>query len=261
MGSTSKAIRNNLSYLVRGMRSSMVRHLGEWIDPPRIDRVLEQFERSLDSKINSLDTYALKQRTSDNVLDDFLAEFERRLALSAKRVPERLAVLTAAEDAEKVNRLKHAILMEVLRRPGSFLAEATTDPELASIDPDVYVPGYAKLSEQIHERTKFVRSARRDREQKQRIERRRQKYEQEYLDPVVDANVEALSLEPLIIKPPPSDPVAPQQVDAGVKSGQSGTPDQAAGGRHLERIWWVLAAAGSVGAVMAYRMIVRRSAA
>ncbi|MHC4646003.1 MAG: hypothetical protein ACYTBJ_10905 [Planctomycetota bacterium] len=182
----TKALENDIRKVVDRMRESMVKHIGQYFVEEEINDHLEQVQADLLAKIPSKNTYAFKRRPQPEILADFLAEFDRRLELTASRVPERLAAGDDIDDQIQrdnfVKALRHGILMEITVRTITILAEKTIEPELAGLElnPDDFAPGYLAL---VHTIGRMERKLRDEQRKKRTLERmiKRAKAEADFL--------------------------------------------------------------------------------
>jgi hypothetical protein len=147
----AKGLESDIMKVVDRMRESMIKHIGQYFAEEEINEHLEEVQADLMAKIPSKNTYAFKRRAEPAILADFLAEFDRRLELTASRIPERLALGDDIDDQTQrenfIRALRHGILAEITVRPLAILAEKTIEPRLANLNlnPDDFAPGYRAL--------------------------------------------------------------------------------------------------------------------
>jgi hypothetical protein len=264
---TSK-ITANLDHLVQGMRESVNQHIAKDIAPGESDPVLDAFRSKLAAKIGSRVTYAMKIPCAAEVLDRFLEEFDRRVADSADRVAARLAEANHEQDPVKAEQLRQrivqAILAEILLRPSSFLMEATTDPRLASLDPEIYASGYRDLLRRIRELESQERSLR-DLEKLRREEERREAKYRELVDSVSESSIESATAN----LPSPVDLITEAPADTTEDSGVREVAETQAKPAKDESVgekstWWVLSAVPvllliALAYLVRHRYLLRRS--
>jgi hypothetical protein len=167
-----RALEGNITQTLDGMRRSMLTHIGEHFTKDQINHHLQNIQDALKPKITAKTTYAFKRGMDSKAIDDLLAEFDRRLGLSAERVTKRLAEAEKIDDRLRreafLKSIRQQILMEITSRVASLLAAKTVDPELAKLDPEVFAPGYRNVVKELALLRKQVTQEQR---QKQRRER------------------------------------------------------------------------------------------
>lgn len=133
--------------------SKMVSRLSPMIEVRAVSSSVDELRASLKRKIVDRGTYALKVPIEREQAQEFLEEFDQRLAVSVERAKGRLEASAGGDrpsgETGLPEQVSSLVLQEVLVAPSQFVARSTIDPALASIDPNRYAPGYRDLVKRV----------------------------------------------------------------------------------------------------------------
>lgn len=155
-----KEIKDSVTSTMNQAHTIVDAHLNDIIPKDVINRKVEKMTTSIVNRIDSVTTYAMKQKPDEKKLDKSISEFEKRLKESKERAVRRLERFERfAKDSSPENAAKLAdrklremgrIIDEVLHPLHSSILTATSPRELLKLNknPDKILPGYSEVVKQ-----------------------------------------------------------------------------------------------------------------